>query len=93
MADEKMQEVSRREWGRVMGLMEKLSTVQQRSYKNPYDSHYGVIRTKIIEPTVDRSREAEMKFFKMNGSTEYQANYDRYATMKTTPNDQTKNNE
>lgn len=82
MADEKMQEVSRREWDRVIGLMEKRSTVQQRSYTNPYDSHYGVIGTKPIPPAVDRSREAEMKFFKMNGLTEYQANYDRYATAK-----------
>ncbi|VVC35800.1 Hypothetical protein CINCED_3A019341 [Cinara cedri] len=84
MADEGLKDLSNREWKRVMELMEELSTVTERSYTNPYNSHYGVIRSKLWLPAVDRSKEAEMKFFKMNGWTEYQAVYDRYALKKST---------
>lgn len=70
-------EVSRSEKNRVLGLMERLWSVQQRSYTNPYDSHYPVIRSKAVEPLLDRSAEAELRHFKMNGRTEYRAVYGR----------------
>lgn len=74
----KQLDVSRAERNRVLALMENLSTVQQRSYTNPHDSHYPVIGSTAIKPALDRSREAEMRNFKMNGWSEYQAVYDRY---------------
>lgn len=70
-------DVSRFESNRVLNLMKRLWTVQQRSYTNPYDSHYPVIRSKAAEPPLDRSAEAELRHFKMNGRTEYRAVYDR----------------
>ncbi|KAL4097836.1 hypothetical protein QTP88_022543 [Uroleucon formosanum] len=74
----KQLDVSRAERNRVLALMENLSTVQQRSYTNPHDSHYPVIGSTAIKPALDRSKEAEMRNFKMNGWSEYQAVYDRY---------------
>lgn len=70
-------DVSRLERDRVVRLMDGLSTVQQRSYTDPHRSHYPVIRSKAAEPPSDRSKEAEMKNFKINGRSEYQAAYDR----------------
>lgn len=61
-------------------MMENLLTTQRRSYTNPYDSHFPVIKTKLVEQPKDHKeivKEAELKYFKMNGFTEYQASYDR----------------
>jgi len=74
----KQLDVSRAERKRVLALMENLLTVQQRSYTDPYASHYPVIGSTAIKPPLDRSKEAEMRNFKMNGWSEYQAVYDRY---------------
>jgi len=78
LENSKQLDVSRAERNRVLALMENLSTVQQRSYTNPHDSHYPVIGSTAIKPVLDRSKEAEMRNFKMNGWSEYQAVYDRY---------------
>lgn len=70
--------MSKREWKRIMELMENLETIQRRSYTNPFDSHYPIIRTGTVElPKDDKAvvKEAMLKYFKMNSLSEYQAIY------------------
>ncbi|XP_050441817.1 uncharacterized protein LOC126846455 [Adelges cooleyi] len=76
--DEKTLEVSRRERDRVLALMSRLWTVTQRSYTNSYDTLYPIIRSVITNQPLDRSKEAELRYFKMNGWTEYQAAHDGF---------------
>lgn len=78
LENEMQLDVSRSERDRVIALMDKLSSVQQRSYTNPYDSLYPIIRSTAVGVPLDRSKKAEMKYFKMNGWTEYQSAYDRH---------------
>lgn len=82
LEDAKQLDVSRLERIRVVGMIEKLLTIQQRSYTNPHDSHYSVIKSKKFEQPLDRIKEAEFKHFKMNGWSEYQAVYDRNEITK-----------
>lgn len=78
----KQLEMSRLERQRVIRLMDQLLTVQQRSYTDPHLSHYPVIRSRAVEPSLDRGREAQLKNFKMAGWSEYQAVYDRLQDYK-----------
>lgn len=68
-----------------MKLMENLETIQRRSYTNPFDSHYPLVRTGLMEPPKDHKeivREAMFKYFKMNNCTEYQGVYDHEDIMQ-----------
>lgn len=72
-------EISKLERQRIVKMMKYLPTTQKRSYTNPFDSHYAVLKTKIAEQPKDHKeivQEWMLKNIRMNGLTEYQTAYD-----------------